>query len=509
MTAGEPPPVAPPGEGALQILLETALDPVVVMRPDGTVAEWSVQAEKEFGWTRQEAAGRQIADMIIPERFRADHYRGLRHYLDTGEGPLLRTRTETMAMRRNGEEFPVELSISPFGQGDGLLFVGFLRDITRRRQAQRVLTRDARRATLLHEVTSLAAESNSVSDVLQHCLDAVCELTGWPVGHAYVPAEDGSLELVPTAIWHMESDKFEQLRRVTMQMRYRPGMGLPGRIWQTKELHWIRDVSAADANFHRFRLLQDLNVRSAFGVPIKSGGSVIAVLEFFTDALSERDPQVLVVARTFGEQVGRVLERREVLQHHQLLVAELNHRVKNMLAVVMALATHTARSAASFELFKKSFSARLMSLARGYNLLTASEWKQTAIQDIVREIVTPHVSAHQLEFAGPDVSLSSKATLAMSMILHELVTNAVKHGALSVPAGRIGVHWSLNGDDGGSGEIGLQWQESGLEGLEAPQEPSGFGSKLIETSTRQDLGGRVETTYRPEGIRYSFWFPSG
>jgi PAS domain S-box-containing protein len=508
MNAEGPPAVALPGEAALRIVLETALDPVVVMRSDGTVVEWSTQAETAFGWTRQEAVGRQMAEMIIPERFRAEHYRGLRHYLETGQGPLLRTRTETMAVRRDGKEFPVELSVSPFEHGDGRLFMGFLRDITRRRQAQRVFKREARRATLLHQVTSLAAETNSVSDVLQLCLDAVCELTGWPVGHAYVPAEDGSLELVPTAIWHIEGDKFEQLRRATMEMRYRPGMGLPGYIWQTKELHWIPDVSRPEANFPRFRTLSELNVGSAFGVPIKSGDSVIAVLEFFTDALIERDPQVLVVARTFGEQVGRVLERREVLQRQQMQVAELNHRVKNMLAVVMALSMHTARSADSIELFIKSFSARLMSLARGYNLLTASEWKQTAIQDIVREIVAPHAGAHQLEYSGPQISLSSKATLTLSMILHELVTNAVKYGALSIPAGQIAVHWSLTEQEGGSEEIVLQWQESGLTGLEAPQDPSGFGSKLIETSARQDLGGRVQTTYQPEGIGYSFWFPS-
>jgi len=70
------------------------------------------------------------------------------------------------------------------------------------------------------------------------------------------------------------------------------------------------------------------------------------------------------------------------------------------------------------------------------------------------------------------------------------------------------VHWSLTEQEGGSEEIVLQWQESGLTGLEAPQDPSGFGSKLIETSARQDLGGRVQTTYQPEGIGYSFWFPS-
>ena len=412
-----------------------------------------------------------------------------------------------MALRRNGEEFPVELSISPFEHEESRLFIGFVRDITDRRRTQHMLERQARQAILLGEVTALAAETRSVADVLQLCLDAVCELSGWPVGHAYVPAEDGSLELVPTAIWHVDDEKYERLRQVTMNSRFRSGVGLPGTIWQTQNVRWVANISHPGANFPRFRELSDLNVRAAFGVPIRSGDKVIAVLEFSNDVVTERDPQVLLIARTFGDQVGRVLERREVLQRQEMLVEELNHRVKNMLAVVLAIAMQTARGASSLELFKKEFSGRLVSLGRSYSLLTASEWKQTPIKGIIEEIIMPHVAAERLEFNGPEISLSAKATLAMSMILHELVTNAVKYGALSVPGGRIALRWTLSDSQGGAAGIALQWRESGLTNLQEPAHGSGFGSKLIEMSARQELGGRVETTYRPEGISYRFWFP--
>jgi PAS domain S-box-containing protein len=507
MTVQKPRAHALPGSAALQFVLETVPDAVIVMGWDGKVVAWSALAEKLFGWSAEEAVHRRMADLIIPDRYREHHDRGLRIYRETGQGPLLRKRVEITALRRDGEEFPVELSISPFDYDGTQMFIGFIRDISNRRRTLQLLEKQVRQVVLLGEVTALAAETKSVADVLQLCLDAVCELSGWPVGHAYVPSEDSTLELVPTAIWHVDDEKYERLRQVTMSSRFRSGVGLPGTIWQTQNVRWVADISQPGANFPRFRELRDLGVRSAFGVPIKSGDKVIAVLEFFNDTVTERDPNVLLIARTFGDQVGRVLERREVMQRQEMLVAELNHRVKNMLAVVLAIAMHTARGTNSVDLFKKEFSGRLVSLGRSYSLLTASEWKQTPIKGVIEEIVLPHVPDQRLDFQGPEISLSAKATLAMSMILHELVTNAVKYGALSVPAGRIALRWMLADREAAAAEVALFWQETGLTGLQEPEQRSGFGSKLIEMSTRQELGGRVETVYHPEGIRYDFRFP--
>src|ERR1700704_6275584 len=229
MIAKMPPGANLPGD-ALQIVLETALDAVIVMGADGRVVSWSALAEKLFGWSADEARNRKMADLIIPDRYRKDHDRGLRHYHETGQGPLLRKRVEITALRRNGEEFPIELSISPLDHNGEQVFIGFVRDITIRLRTHHLLERQVRQAILLGEVTALAAETKSVADVLQLCLDAVCELSGWPVGHAYVPSEDSSLELVPTAIWHVEDEKYERLRQATMNSRFRSGVGLPGTI---------------------------------------------------------------------------------------------------------------------------------------------------------------------------------------------------------------------------------------------------------------------------------------
>jgi PAS domain S-box-containing protein len=119
-------------QDGLRLILETALDAVVVMKSDGVVIDWNDCAAGVFGWSRGEAIGRMMADLIIPERYRNAHKDGLRRYLETGVGEILRRRIEVSGLRKNGEEFPVELSISPLQDGESILFVGCLRDITER-----------------------------------------------------------------------------------------------------------------------------------------------------------------------------------------------------------------------------------------------------------------------------------------------------------------------------------------------------------------------------------------
>jgi PAS domain S-box-containing protein len=117
---------------ALRLLLKTALDAVVVMKSDGVVADWNDRAAGVFGWSRDEAVGRTMADLIIPERYREAHRNGLQRYLETGIGSVLGTRIEVAGLKKSGTEFPVELSISPVRNGESVLFVGCLRDMTER-----------------------------------------------------------------------------------------------------------------------------------------------------------------------------------------------------------------------------------------------------------------------------------------------------------------------------------------------------------------------------------------
>jgi PAS domain S-box-containing protein len=119
-----------PRRDELRLILETALDAVIVMKPDGVVADWNDRAVGVFGWSREEAVGQIMADLIIPERYREAHRNGLRRYLESGKGEVVGRRIELSGLRKNGEEFPLELSIAPIQDRENILFVGFVRDIT-------------------------------------------------------------------------------------------------------------------------------------------------------------------------------------------------------------------------------------------------------------------------------------------------------------------------------------------------------------------------------------------
>lgn len=313
----------PPGISRLRPVFETALDAVVAMWPDGTVAEWNAVAERTFGWTREEAVGRQMAELIVPPQLRAAHTEGLRRFNATGHATVLGSRLEITAIDRDEREFPVELSITANGTGGERLFIGFLRDVRSRKAAEDKLLRQARQSELLFQLSRFASESETVEPVLREALKAICELTGWPVGHALVVHPDNPDEAVSSDIWFGEPDDvFENLRKVTLSTRFTRGAGLPGVILRSGEPEWMSDTET-DTSFLR----KGLGFGAAFGFPVRSEGRVIAILEFFTHEVSPPDPALMMTVRTLGEQVGRVLERTSALIELRSLNESLEARV--------------------------------------------------------------------------------------------------------------------------------------------------------------------------------------
>lgn len=309
----------------LGAVLKTALDAVVVMRMDGTVAGWNDVAERTFGWSFADAMGRRMSEMIIPERYREAHEVGLAHYLATGEGPVLDRHIEIEALHREGRELPVELSITPTTQFGEPVFLGFLRDISERRDA----------------------------------------------------------------------------------------------------------------------------------------------------------------------------ERRQ-----ELMIGELNHRVKNLLGVVAAVAHQTARASTSLDDFTPAFTGRLASLARAHEILTAATWERAPLRALINELFGTQVEAAggRISIAGPDILLTPRHLLSVSMILHELMTNAVKHGALSRQEGRISIRWALR-----DGRLLLDWIESGLSGVTPPSR-TGFGSKMIALTVGHELRGKSISEWSEAGLAFQLVF---
>lgn len=158
-------------ESRTRAIVESSMDAVVVMDAHGVIREWPPQAERIFGWPRAEAVGRRLSDTIIPAHLRDAHERGLTRYLGTGEGPVLNTRVEITALRRDGSEFPVELSIAPLSLEQGIRFSAFVRDISERKRAEESLKERARLATFTAEISQTLNHDMATDEILHSCAE--------------------------------------------------------------------------------------------------------------------------------------------------------------------------------------------------------------------------------------------------------------------------------------------------------------------------------------------------
>jgi PAS domain S-box-containing protein len=308
----------------LQAVLDTALDPVVVMDCSGNIIGWNGHAEVGFGWKAEEVIGKRLSAFIVPPSYRDAHERGLAKYLATGDAPVLNRRIEVSAVDRHGNEFPIELSVAPTEQFGEKLFIGFLRDIR---------------------------------------------------------------------------------------------------------------------------------------------------------------------------------ERHEKAERQQRLLQESDHRVKNMLTVVGAIAQQTARNAPDLQTFLSAFNGRLDALARAHQLLVGKVWQDVAITALAERVLGTEVAEGRARFGGPELLLGAQQVLGLSMILHELYTNAVKYGALCSDDGLIDLDWTV-----ADGQVEMRWKEAG-EPCERESFGTGFGERMILMSVKSDLGGTLERQWNPEGLTAILRFP--
>ncbi len=216
-------------------------------------------------------------------------------------------------------------------------------------------------------------------------------------------------------------------------------------------------------------------------------------------------------------------ERRRADERQALLVGELNHRVKNTLALALAIVDQTWRATAGEDAagpgdrdhrFHESLRARLRALARAHDLLFRDDWEGADLADVVAAAATAHggatgarghgeassPGAAAISAAGPPVRLAAEAAVALAMAFHELATNAAKYGALSVPGGRVGVAWGPTAD---GRSLDLSWAEEGGPPVEAPPPPTrrGFGTGLLERGLARQLGGEVALEFPRQGLR--------
>lgn len=280
--------------------------------------EWSPGAEALFGHSRKVAIGQQVTTLIIPEQYRDSLWSGLEKYLETGRSGILDQQLELSALRSDGSEFPIELTITPLQLGGKRLFVGLISQPRRTRPLRSRRAQLALETRLLHQVANLSTSAESFEEALEKCVEVMCSVTGWPVGHVLVPDNAGEF-LEATDIWHFaDEQKYAGLRDADEYQRFRRGEGVPGKIWKIGEAVWSLVENAApagsatdDGGNGEAADTSDAasDLRGVFGFPVSVGGETVAVLEFFTREEVAPDPQLLILVGTIGTQLGRIIER--------------------------------------------------------------------------------------------------------------------------------------------------------------------------------------------------------
>jgi len=199
-----------------------------------------------------------------------------------------------------------------------------------------------------------------------------------------------------------------------------------------------------------------------------------------------------------------ITERKRTEEHQGVLIAELDHRVKNVLATVSAVAGQTLETSSSMSHFVAALDGRIRSMAATHELLSARRWRGMPMAELVRREFAAYAGSNNTKIDGPEVVLSAEAGQAMGMVFHELVTNAAKYGALSTQSGHVSVRWyrKLNG----SAQLVVIWQETGGPSVETPRK-SGYGTGVVRHLIPYEFGGTVDFSFAPEGVRCRLEIP--
>lgn len=218
--------------------------------------------------------------------------------------------------------------------------------------------------------------------------------------------------------------------------------------------------------------------------------------------------------RTADEQIDGVLvtfvnvtEMVAAEEQQRTLVSELNHRVRNMLQVVIGLANQTLRRCTDLKHFETTFMGRMQSLARAYELVSRGGWHEVSVSELLSTQLAPFASeGNRYSIEGENVLLTASAALALGLVLYELATNATKHGALSVPEGRVDVSWRLEPKGDGVPVLVFSWRERNGPAVSEP-ERRGFGSELLQRQLRYELNGNATMDFHPDGLRVKLELP--
>ena len=445
----QPPPASGLDLATLESLLEVSPHATYALDTQGHLVLMNRAAEAYFGIERATVLGRHVWD-IVPESRGGVFETNLT--AAWGGTPSQWTTTSIVQPGRS-----VEVRMEPLATG-GLAV--FLRDLT---EAER-LDAEAR------EARRLSAQSAAELDVV---------LAQLAEGVIVADAE-GRITFVNEAADRLHGQSLLDVPPDGYSAAYQL-FTEAGDPYPTPELPLARAV-----------LKGEVVVDNRWRIRRPDGSEVLAI----GSARPIRSPE--------GRQIGSVLTVRDdtfrarAEEHLRLMVLELNHRVKNNLATVQAIARQTLRAPGDPASVREALMSRISALAAAHDVLSREHWEGASVREVAVAVLDAlhEQTAGRVDYHGDPVRLSASAALSLSMAFHELGTNALKYGALSVPEGRLSLSWT---HDVGSGLLSIRWVEQGGPPVIAPT-TRGFGSRLLERGLAADLNGRVEMRFQPDGL---------
>ena len=310
-------------EARFRIIAETATDAIITIDQHSTILFVNAAAERIFGYSIPEMLGQPIT-MLMPEYLRHVHKEALWRYLETGQRHINWEGIELPGLHKSGGVIRLEISFGEFVAGTRRLFTGIARDVTQRTHEQRL-------KSAYTAVVRVLAEYPSSDSVLRETLSAICRALDWKLGILWdVDTAADALHLA--ASW-CEREEWSEFVRQSERFSFKRGIGLPGRVWATKQPVWILELSD-DRNFPRLAFAKQHGLLSGAAFPVIARHEVIAVMEFFSTEIESPDQELLDTFMTIGYQMGQYLERtyaqealrRSEVELHRLVESEVQAR---------------------------------------------------------------------------------------------------------------------------------------------------------------------------------------
>ena len=406
-------------------------------------------------------------------------------------GETLQLRLEKRYRRLDGRIIWARVNLVSQRLGNDVHATAMIEDITEEKRS------DARREALI-TLSDRLRDLHTHADVVAAAAESLGRTLG-VVRAGYVQVDPGGQIASITPDWIAEgTDAVSGAAGLPAAARS-PLAASVGRLTRGAVLS-VPDIAADPEGVDDPAAYARLGLRAVIKVPVLRRGRLVGILYVLDRVPRDWSAGEVTFAREVAERAWSGLTRIEADEQQRILNRELSHRLKNTLAIVQAIASQTLRNVTDVEAAKEALAARLIALGKAHDILLAGVHESAEMEAVMRGALSIHDDRQpgRFQLAGPPIVLGAKAALSLALMLHELATNAVKYGALSVPDGRVSLEWSLVPEPAGP-SVRMVWSEANGPPVVAPAR-KGFGSRLIERGLVGAVGGTVRLDYAPTGL---------